>query len=147
MTEGEWHKKVRKRIKKEYEDRGYTVKFSHDDKTIVLSIGEAHLDTVLSEPDVVILKDDVIKKIIEIKYNDIQPKIMAGTVVITNICNQCKIDDESYELSNVFLSIVYKKPVEGSKKQEQLELIKKNLKVDGCLRDFDFKEIVLNDQT
>jgi len=143
MTEGEWHKKVRKRIKKEYEDRGCTVKFSHDDKTIALSIGEAHLDTILSEPDVVILKDGIIKRIIEIKYDDILPKIMAGTVVITDICNQCKIDNKPYELSNVFLDIVYKKPVKGSKKREQLQLIKDNLKVDGCLREkkFDFEGI------
>lgn len=139
MTEGEWHKKVRKRIKKEY--KGYTVKFAHDDKKIQLSIGEAHLDTILSEPDVVILKDGIIKRIIEIKYKDILPKIMAGTVVITDICNQCKIDNKPYELSNVFLDIVYKKPAEGSKKQEQLELIKKNLKVDGCLKNYDFEPI------
>lgn len=87
------------------------------------------------------LKDNNIVKIVEIKDKDITPKNIAGIVTITDMCRICKIDDKPYNLSGIELIIAYKKQKEKSKKPEQLQLIKDNLKVDGCLSDFDFEEI------
>ena len=94
--------------------------------------------TFLSDADLVLLKDDSIAKIIEIKDKDITPKNMAGIVTITDMCNLCKINDKPYNLSDIKLIIAYNKQKDKSKKPEQLQLIKDNMEVNGCLKNFDF---------
>ena len=141
MAEGEWHKKVRKKLIKKYEEEGYQVESSHENKVIGLYRGKPSRSTFLSDADLVLLKDDSVVKIVEIKDKDITPKNIVGIVKTTDLCNLCEIDKKPYNLSDIKLTIVYKKQKDESKKPEQFQLIKDNLKRDGCLIDFDFKDI------
>jgi len=142
LTEGQWHKKVRlKRISK-YEKEDYEkVEFSHDKKNIPLFCGEPSNTTHLSDADIVLFKNGKVIKIVEIQ-STLSPKQATGIIMATDLCDRCKIDGKPYKLSDVELIIAYKKQVEKSKKPEQLQLIKDNLEVDGCLKDFDFEEVV-----
>ena len=140
MSEGEWHKKVRKKLIKKYEKEGFKIESSHEDKTIVLSLGEAHRDTFLSDADLVVFKNNKIKKIIEIQDEKIRPKDIIGIIKATDLCDRCKIDKNKYSLSDVELIIYYPKQEKKSKKSEQFQLIKDNLKVDGCIGVFNFEE-------
>ena len=140
MVEKEWHKKARKEIIERYENKGYVVESSHEDKRIRLSRGKLSSDTFLSDADVVLIKDDKIVKVVEIQSTD-TPKELVGIIKTTDLCDQCKIDDEVYDLSDIELIIAMEKPEPNSKKPQQLKLIKDNLKVDGCLKDFNFEEI------
>jgi len=142
MAEGEWHKKVRKELIKKYEEEGYQVESSHENKVIGLYRGEPSRSTFLSDADLVLLKDDSIVKIIEIKDKDITPKNIAGIVTITDMCSLCKINDKPYTLSDIELIITYKKQKDESKKPEQFQLIKESLRLDGCLKSFIFEEVV-----
>jgi len=141
MTEGNWHKKVRINLIKKYENEGYRVESSHGDKSIRLYRGKPSDVTFLSEADIVLFNDEHIEKIIEIKDQDITPKIMVGTIETTDLCDRCKVNNEIYDLQSIELLIVYKKQKEASVKSDQLQLIKENLIVDGCLKDFDFEVI------
>ena len=66
---------------------------------------------------------------------------MVGTIKTTDLCDRCKIDNEVYDLQNIELLILYRKQEDASVKSDQLQLIKDNLEVDGCLKDFDFEVI------
>jgi len=141
VTEGEWHKKVRlKRISK-YEKEDYEkVEFSHDKKSIPLFCGDPSNATHLSDADIVLFENGKVVKIVEIQ-STLSPKQATGIIMATALSDRCKINGKPHRLSNIKLIIAYKKQKEKSKKPEQLQLIKDNLEVDGCLKDFDFEEI------
>jgi len=141
MVESKWHKKARLNIIDYYKNGGYTVESSHQDKKIVMFRDEPSRSNFLSDADIAVINDNNIVKIIEIQQT-YRPKEIVGIIKTTDICNKCKIDDKIYSLSNVELTIALKKDKEKSKKPIQMQLIKDNIKLDGCLRSFHFEEVV-----
>jgi len=139
MNEGEWHKKVRRKLIQKFEKEGYTVESSHGEKSIRLYHGEPSDRTYLSEADLILFNDSFIVKIVEIKYKDITPKNMVGIIKTTDLCDRCKIGKNIYDLHKIELLIFYKKQLDESVKSDQLKLIKENLKLDGCLSNYYFK--------
>lgn len=141
MTESKWHKKVRMNLIDYYEKAGYLVKSSHQDKKIVMFRDKPSRSNFLSDADIVLIKDNNIVKIIEVQQT-YRPKEIVGIIKTTDICNKCKIDNKIYNLSNIELIIALKKGKEMSKKPIQMQLIKDTIKLDGCLRSFNFEEVV-----
>jgi hypothetical protein len=141
MVEGKWHKKNRKALISRYKQEGYMVESSHENKVIGLYRGQPSRSTFLSDADIILFKDKAIVKIVEVKDRDITPKVMAGIVSITDICDICKIDNKLYKLKDIELIIAYKKQKAKSRKAEQFRIIKDCIKLNGCLKKINFFEI------
>ena len=137
MSEGSWHEKVRTETQEIYEKEGYTVKSSHKDKKIFLYRDELKRENILSDVDLVLLKENKVVKLIEIQQS-LRPKEIIGIISATNIANKCL---ENKDIENAELIVIIKKRPEKSKKMQQLRLIKANLKpVNGCLSNYKFVE-------
>jgi len=144
MLEHDWHKKVREEIFQKLQPNAYS---SHSE----ISKLELYRDSVkrqncLSDADIVVF-DPISKKIMQIIEieTQINPKKIIGIVLATHLCSFCRIKKENHLLDNISLKIVYKKSVQGSKKDMKLEVIKQPLKeiianTKGCLSDFAFEE-------
>lgn len=147
MTEHKWHKKVREEYVEKFNKLGFIVYSSHTNiSKLELFKEEVKRQNCLSDADIVVLdsENNKIEQIIEIE-TAINPKKTIGIILATHFCNHCRILGNDYRLENVSLKIVFKKPVERSKKALKLEVMKKPLEdiiktAKGCLSTFKLEE-------
>ena len=139
--ENEWHKKTRKRIVKTLETQGHRVITSHP-KHINLFQGKIKRENCLSDADIVVFRDDIIDKIIEVE-SEPNPKKLIGIVIATHLCKILRTEGKNYPLENVRLEIRYREPVPKSKKELKLDIIEESLRkilnsLDGSVSNFEF---------
>ena len=134
--EGEVHKRIRLRILKIIEERGYKCFSGHGaNQDLSLFSDRKSNETHFSDADILVLNgNDKIISIIEIKDKDVQPKEIIGIIGSTSICNRF-IDKNNveYPFNNPTLYIVIKDEIlnkRGSKKRLQINLIKEKLSID-----------------
>jgi predicted nucleotidyltransferase len=147
MTEGKWHKKVRKEIFEKLKKLKFPVYSSHSEVSkLELFRSEVKRKNCLSDADIVVFDSEnkKIQQIIEIE-NAINPKKIIGIVLATHFCDYCRIMEENYPLKNILLKIIFRKPKEKSKKPLKLDVIKKPLEditknTKGCLSKFELEE-------
>jgi hypothetical protein len=136
MVEGTEHKRIRERIIKFLKHNKYKCFSGHidSDQDLGLFKDKKGADTHFSDADILILNnDDKIISIIEIKDEDIQPKQIIGIIGATSICNKfIDKNGNEFKFDHPSLYIVIRdellnKP--GSKKKQQMRLIKENLSI------------------
>ena len=149
MQEQKWHEEVRLEIIEALERQGRNVKGSHfDNPKIELFRQGLKYENRLSDADIAEFEKngERVLQIIEVE-SQINPKKFMGIVLATHLCNECLRKTEHYVLNDwdVFLTIVYKKPIKESKKADKLKIMKEPLKrvikeLRGSLKDFDWEE-------
>jgi len=119
MEESDWHKKVQKEIFHKHETNGYS---SHDRRLYLYKDGSEERNC-LSDADIIVKDPSFgeISKIIEIE-TALNPKKIMGILMVTHVCNICKIDKE-YPLRNITLEIIIRKAPPTSEKDKKLEII------------------------
>lgn len=136
MVEGTEHKRIRENIIKFLKHNNIDFFSGHigSYQNLGLFKDKKGADTHFSDADILVLnKHKKITSIIEIKHKDIAPKQITGIIGATSICNRF-IDKNGieYNFDNPSLYIVIRdellnKP--GSKKGQQMRLIKENLSI------------------
>lgn len=135
MVEGETHRRLRKKVlrilrKKKFETR--------NEVPLYIRYQEPFSVHHISDADIVAKKGERILLIEVEGTKNPSPKLVIGDVVTTNLARECRFKREPLRLSNVRLFIVTREFTAKSRKESQLSLIKKHLKLgEGCLKDFD----------
>ena len=147
--EGETHQRMRENLKEAL--GGFKPKSSHEkDGRINIYHGEPVPENWLSDVDFVLLSNGAVKILIEIKDEDITPKVILGTIEATDLASKCVVGkEEPREVKDATLFIVVNsRALRGSGKRkshkpEQLKLIKKLMKKrlgNGCLKNLEIFE-------
>lgn len=141
MGEGDWHERVRDRIRKYLDAKSIDYKFSHGTNKVPLFLDKKEISrsTQLSDADFIIYKNGIIKYIIEIETGAPTPKKIIGIICATNLSKIYRINEDELKIKNAKLFIITEdketnKP--GSKKSEQYENIQKHLQVNASLCKF-----------
>lgn len=139
--ENEWHKMTRERIVKTLKSQGHRVITAHP-KHINLFREDIKRENCLSDADIVVFENGIVKKIVEVE-SEPNPKKLIGIVIATHLCNWLRARKDDYPIKNVLLEIRYRKPVPKSKKELKLDIIEKPLKkilnsLEGSVSNFEF---------
>lgn len=139
--EKKWHKKTRERIVETLESQGHRVFTSHP-KHINLFREERKRENCLSDADIVVIENSIIKKIIEVE-SEPNPKKLIGIVIATHLCNWLRAEGNDYPFKNVLLEIRYRSPVPKSRKELKLDIIEESLRkiinsFEGSVSNFKF---------
>jgi len=145
MKEGGWHQKVREELLYRLKETEARVESSHGvNPNLELFRGNLRRPNCLSDADLIVFdSDEKIIKIIEIE-SELNPKKISGVVMATHLCTLCRVkkEEDPYQLTNVLLEIIYKKPKVKSQKEAKLAVMYgpllemvKNSK-GGCLSSF-----------
>ncbi len=134
MEEGENHKRMRERVRCILEEEGFE---TGDEVPLYIKYQKPLSDNRVSEADILAIKRGQILLIEVEDTEDPSPKLLIGDVATTNLASECRFKGEPLRLSNVGLFIVTREFKKNSRKEPQLSLIMKHLKLgDGCLTDF-----------
>jgi hypothetical protein len=133
-SEGNVHEEIRSRILDIIDEKGYKHHTGHSGQKWGLFSDRESAETHFSNPNILVLdENNKIISIIEIQDNGVRPKDIIGIIGATSICNKYIDKSGEYQFNNPSLYIVIKDETlykEGSKKRQQMDLIKKKLSID-----------------
>jgi len=136
--ESNWHEKIRNDIEQFLKDKDIKFKSSHGKGKVPLFLDatDTSRSGQLSDADIIVIKDGIIKYIIEIETGAPTPKKIIGIIIATDLSTIYKRREEKLKIEDAKLFVITQaektnKP--RSKKPDQYKNIKSKLKVSGSI--------------
>ncbi len=131
--ESNWHKKIRNDIEQFLKDKDIKFESSHGTGKVPLFIDptDTSRSGQLSDTDIIVIRDRVIKYIIEIETGAPTPKKIIGVIIATDLSTIYKRYEDEFKIEDAKLFVITqaeKTNMQGSKKPDQYKNIKSHLK-------------------